>query len=106
MKAFVLTLSLRVIRASVADLDAEAHEPGDQPGEAVLRIVTPGRTVIAEDASGQAVTTKSTYEQCLYGLGLLVRADAKADQKARVVVQDGEGEAGPRLSLDRSLEVH
>src|SRR5512144_2625185 len=106
MKTLVFALGLRVIRTSVADLDAEAHEPCHQLGKPVLGVAAPGRAIIAEDAPGQAVAAEGPLQLRLHSLGLLVRASSEADQEARVVIQDRESEAGTGIGLDRALEVH
>ena len=46
METLVLAVRLRMVRAAVADVNAQADEPHAKPGQRALPTVAPGRTVI------------------------------------------------------------
>ena len=51
----VLAVRLRMVRAAVANVNAQADEPHAKPGQRALLTVTPGRAVIGVDALRQAI---------------------------------------------------
>ena len=108
MEALILTLRLGMGGPAMADDDPVSHEPDrktGEPAQAVL-VAAPGRTVIAEDAVRQAVAAEGLHKPLLHCLACLVRTNAQTDVESRMVVQDGEGGAGTRFRVQRSLEVH
>lgn len=66
----------------------------------------PRGAVVHEQALGQAIDAEDGAQPFLHRLGALVAACLKANGKARVVVDDGQGMAPAGAGGEVALEVH
>src|SRR5438105_11423795 len=94
MKAFVFALSLRMIRPTVTNGNAQAQKPNCQRRVLVLAIASPGRTIVHQHPLRQAIKAKSGGKLRLYGAGLLIAASLQAQRIARVIVEHGQRMTG------------
>ena len=106
VEAFVLALSLRVERSAVDDMHAQAQQPDGECG-VLGSAAGPGRSVVAEDLFGQAVTGENVFEARMHGGSLFVRAGFEAERITGVVVEHGERmTASAALEGEVTLKVH
>src|SRR5580700_2143543 len=72
MEALVLTFGLRMIRASVDNVDAELEQPDTQFGPSDLGASAPRHTVVDQECVRQAIAAKRPFEMLLDCLTLLI----------------------------------
>src|SRR6266566_539644 len=107
MKAFVFTLSLRMIRTTVTDRDTQPQQPNRQWRVLMRQVVTPGRAVVHQHPLGQAITAKSGRQLLLHGAGLLVAARLQAERITRMIVEHGQRMTALMIAQTKvALEIH
>ena len=95
VEALVLAQRLGVVRAAVADGDAQAAQPDGQRGVGMGRVVAPRTAVVDQQAVRQPVALEGRDQVSAHGGGALVGTGDQAEGIARVVVQDRQGMTAP-----------
>jgi hypothetical protein len=88
MKAFLLALSLRMIRPSVQNAHAQSQQPdGERSIPGPLGHVAPRGTFIAEDGLGQSVTLERGGYCRLHRLRALIIGGIQHQVESRMIVE-------------------
>src|ERR1700733_9703076 len=107
MEALVLTLSLRMIRARVDNVDAELEQPDTEFGPSDLRASAPRHAVVDQERVGQAIALKRPFEVLLDRRALLIETGLQAQGIAGMIVDHGERVTHLSVAQsEASLEVH
>src|SRR5438132_1595658 len=107
MEALFLALSLRMIRATMTDANAQAQQPDGQRGIGMVRVISPRRPVIHQHALRQSIATKRFPQDPLHGLARFIPASLQTQSIARMIIQDRQGMATlPIAQAKVAFEVH
>src|SRR5256885_7843177 len=107
MEALFLALSLRMIRATMTDANAQAQQPDGQRGIGMVRVISPRRPVIHQHALRQSIATKRFPQDPLNGLARFIPAGLQTQRIARMIIQNRQGMATlPIAQAKVAFEVH
>src|SRR5438874_4598834 len=107
MEALFLALSLRMIRATMTDANAQAQQPDGQRGIGMVRVISPRRPVIHQHALRQSIATKRFPQDPLHGLARFIPASLQTQGITRMIIQDRQGMATlPIAQAKVAFEVH
>ena len=106
VEAFDLALGLGVIGRAMTDGDAEPEQPDAEAGQGLGLVgIAPGRSIVGQDAPGQAIAAEDLRQRCFDGGLGLVGTPAQSQQIATVIVEDAQRVTASALERNRSLEV-
>ena len=107
MKAFFLTLRLRMIRTAVRNGNAKLQQPNRQWREPMQDVIAPGRTIVHQHPLGQAIAPKSCRQLLLNGRCLFIAAGLQAKRITRMVIEHSERVTAFMIAQTKvSLEIH
>src|SRR2546429_896688 len=107
MEALFLALSLRMIRATMTDANAQAQQPDGQRGIGMVRVISPRRPVIHQHALRQSIATKRFPQDPLNGLARFIPAGLQTQRIPRMIIRIRQGMATlPIAQAKVAFEVH
>src|SRR5678815_2466428 len=87
MKALVLSLRLRMIRAAMRNRDAETQQPNRQRRELMQEAAAPRRPIVHQHALGQSITPKDSRQLLLHSRSLLIATGLETKCVTRMIIQ-------------------
>src|SRR5438093_1149703 len=87
MEAFGFPLGLGMVGATMTDPNPQPQQPDAQHAIGGLLVIPPGRTVVHQQAFGQAVAAKGFGQTLPHGLGLLIATGRQAQRIAGMIIQ-------------------
>jgi hypothetical protein len=107
MEAFVLAATLRMVRPTVNDGDAQLEKPYCEPRPMFTGWISPRRTVVDEECLRQAIAPERQFQTIADCLAALIGASLQAQVIAGMIIHDRQRMAARLIAkLDPTLEVH
>src|SRR5437773_10712369 len=107
MKPFGFPLSLGMVGPAMTDPNAQTQQPDAQHTIGGLRVIAPGRTVVHQQAFGQAIATKGGGQMLLHGFGLLIATGCQAQRIAGMIIQHTQRMAALAAAQGKmALKIH
>src|ERR1051325_960502 len=107
MEAFILALSLRMVRSRVANVNTQPNEPYRQGSVWMIEISAPRRTIIHSHAFWQSIMTECGDQLRLHGFGLLIPTGSQTHDVTRMIVQNRQWMTCPLIChSEPAFKIH
>src|SRR5262245_39025918 len=108
MKALVLALRLRVVRARMRNEYAQPQQPDGQHGVVILLIAAraPRHAVVHRHPPGQPIAAEGLNQGRPYGLGRLITAGLQNQGEARMIIERSQRIAATGIEREVAFEIH
>ena len=107
MEALFLALSLRMIRATMTNVNAQTQQPDRQRRVGMVRRHSPRGSVVHQHPLRQSIATKRFPQDLLHRLAGFIPAGPQTQRIARMIIQDRQGMATfPITQAKMTFEVH